>query len=191
MQTTGAILAGGRSTRFGSDKACARYRGGTLLERAVEAASSVCGRVVVSGNRDGWDCVGDRRAGMGPVGGVEAVLRHVGSGQVLFLTCDMPLVDAELLRLLVHDADGGNACFTYEGSDCPFPCLLSALAATEATRLLDEDGPHSMRSLFRRLDMRRVPLPEAQARKLANANRPADLEEMTNYSLPAYDEQRI
>ena len=49
----GAVLAGGLSTRFGSDKALAELDGHTLIARAVDALSGWCEYVVVVG-RDAW-----------------------------------------------------------------------------------------------------------------------------------------
>ena len=48
----GAVLAGGRSERFGSDKALARLGGRTLLEQAVEALGAQCDAVIVVGRED-------------------------------------------------------------------------------------------------------------------------------------------
>jgi molybdenum cofactor guanylyltransferase len=45
----GVVLAGGQSTRFGSDKALAEYQGHTLIARAVDALSGWCEYVVVVG----------------------------------------------------------------------------------------------------------------------------------------------
>ena len=45
----GAVLAGGQSSRFGSDKAIAEFQGRTLLARAVDTLSGWCEHVVVIG----------------------------------------------------------------------------------------------------------------------------------------------
>ncbi len=48
----GAVLAGGQSTRFGSDKALARLGGETLLMRAVDLLAGWCEKVVVVGREE-------------------------------------------------------------------------------------------------------------------------------------------
>lgn len=69
----GCVLAGGGSTRFGSDKALAMLDGATLLDRAVGAMAAQCGDVVVAG-RDGgvpdWP-----EPGLGPLGGLAGAMR--------------------------------------------------------------------------------------------------------------------
>ncbi|WP_292963732.1 dihydrodipicolinate synthase family protein [Novosphingobium sp. UBA1939] len=74
----GAVLAGGQSSRFGSDKALAELDGRTLLARAVEALQAQCDAVVVVGREDApVPTLPDRpRPGMGPLGGIAAALHH-------------------------------------------------------------------------------------------------------------------
>ena len=87
----GAVLAGGASSRFGSDKAAALLRGRTLLEHMRDLLAGVVGDVVVVG-RDGG--VPDLpAAGLGPLGGVAGALDHGarhGFASVLTIACDMP-----------------------------------------------------------------------------------------------------
>ncbi|MBA4356013.1 MAG: molybdenum cofactor guanylyltransferase, partial [Novosphingobium sp.] len=88
----GAVLAGGQSTRFGSDKALAELGGRTLLARAVEALEGMCDAVVVIGRETApaptlpdWP-----RAGMGPLGGIAAALHHArDAGYEAVLTCSV------------------------------------------------------------------------------------------------------
>ena len=74
----GAVLAGGKSTRFGSDKALAEVAGHTLMAQAVDTLSGWCDHVIVIGRETApaptlpdWPA-----AGMGPLGGIAAALRQ-------------------------------------------------------------------------------------------------------------------
>ena len=49
----GVVLAGGQSTRFGSDKAMAELGGRTLLARAFDTLSGFCELVIVAGRERG------------------------------------------------------------------------------------------------------------------------------------------
>ncbi|ACO47139.1 molybdenum cofactor guanylyltransferase [Deinococcus deserti] len=91
---TAAITAGGRSSRFGSDKALALWRGRTLLQH-VAASLEPCpqrllvappGRYVLGG----WTPVEDTRPGEGPLAGLEAALQAAGTGWVAFAGVDLP-----------------------------------------------------------------------------------------------------
>jgi molybdenum cofactor guanylyltransferase len=101
----GALLAGGQSRRFGSDKALALLDGERLIDRAIAALAAHCDAVVVCG-RDyaGLRSLADRpRPGLGPLGGLNAALhlaRDEGFAGVLTSACDIPVLPEGLLHLL-------------------------------------------------------------------------------------------
>jgi len=99
----GAVLAGGESRRFGSDKAAALLDGQPLIDHAVAALAPHVGVVVICGR----GALPDRpRAGLGPLGGIAAALHHAadhGFEAVLTIACDTPrLPPAILAALLDH-----------------------------------------------------------------------------------------
>lgn len=100
----GAVLAGGQSRRFGSDKAVAELGGRTLIDLAIEALSRHVDAVVVCGRRvPGFECLGDRPYGIGPLGAINAALHHAGDNGfagVLTTGCDMPVFPADAARRL-------------------------------------------------------------------------------------------
>lgn len=78
MRVLGAVVAGGLSRRFGSDKALVMLNGGTLIEHALKALRAQTEGVVVCGRE--WPSaisLADRPAsGQGPLGGLNAALHH-------------------------------------------------------------------------------------------------------------------
>ena len=99
MKPLGAILAGGKSSRFGSDKALAIADGLPLLDHVVMGMYRSADQIVISGRewRD-FDVVMDEdHAGEGPLAGLLAVLRHAetnGFDGVLTAPCDaLPVPD--------------------------------------------------------------------------------------------------
>lgn len=108
MRILGAVLAGGRSSRFGSDKALAVLKGRPLIAHAIEALAAHADTVVCCG-RDwpGLVSIPDNPAGgHGPLAGLNAALRHAaenGFDTVLCAPIDVhPLPDA--LRLLMGES---------------------------------------------------------------------------------------
>lgn len=101
----GAVLAGGASSRFGSDKAAALLDGRMLLDHARAALAGVVAEVVVVGRPGG---VADLpRPGLGPLGGIAGALDHAGRqgfASVLTIGCDMPDVPAALVAALLERA---------------------------------------------------------------------------------------
>ncbi len=104
---TGAVLAGGRSSRLGRDKALIEVGGETLLARAVRILSGVCGEVLVIGPPErravvpGVRVVVDERPGVGPLGGIATALRAMRGDRLLAIATDMPLLNPDLLRYLL------------------------------------------------------------------------------------------
>ena len=103
-----AILAGGRSTRMGRDKAQLVFEGRTLLERQVALAWSLGPREVwVAGRTDAElggvraRGVNDAQPGQGPLGGLAAVLAAANAAHVLVLAVDMPALTDDFLRRLL------------------------------------------------------------------------------------------
>lgn len=164
----GCVLAGGQSTRFGSDKALAELAGRTLLARAVDTLSGWCDHVVVVGRAEApaptlpdWP-----RPGMGPLGGIAAALRLArDAGYDAVLTCG---VDSANLPADLPDLLTPSPAFV---ADQPVIGLWPAGAGAAIEAILAADGRHSMRALAERLGARSVRL---QA-ECANINTPADL----------------
>jgi molybdenum cofactor guanylyltransferase len=101
MKTLGAVLAGGRSSRFGSDKALAMLDGRPLLDHAAAALRHHCDAIIVVG-RDGgiadWP-----HADMGPLGGIAGALLHAadrGFDQLLTAPVDCVRLPHDLRTLL-------------------------------------------------------------------------------------------
>ena len=103
--TMGAVLTGGRSSRFGSDKGVALLGGVPLADHAAAAIAPFVGAVIRVGGPDG---IADLPApGLGPLGGIAAALDHamrLGFDSVLTIGCDMPRLPDGLVEALLRRA---------------------------------------------------------------------------------------
>ncbi|KQU62281.1 hypothetical protein ASG67_04055 [Sphingomonas sp. Leaf339] len=104
IRPLGAVLAGGQSSRFGTDKAQAILNGRTLVDHAIATLRRHCDEVVVIGSQAGG--LPDLpRPGLGPLGGIAAALDHAathGFHCVLTVGCDMPHLPDGLIEALLH-----------------------------------------------------------------------------------------
>lgn len=149
MRILGAILAGGRSTRFGSDKALYTHKGKPLIEHVADALALQCTDVVVCG-RSWGSLVGldDRpAAGLGPMGGLCAALHHGadrGFDSVLSAPCDLVGIQADtLVRLRPGPAvaDGQWLLGLWPTALAPrLEALLLAEGAIAALRWVSDAG---------------------------------------------------
>lgn len=184
MVIDGAVLAGGRSSRFGTDKAQALFGGSTMLSIAVATMRQAMpdARLWVSTNVPlaGYDCVADNYAHAGPLGGIEAVLRTSEADGVIFAPCDMPLLDGAMLTPLIEHFKTSRRSVAYaadDGQPVPMPCLLARQFLPEVTDCLANGQRHSLRSLFASIEVDFIPLPSEFAPRLANVNTRANLAE--------------
>ena len=169
MRLLGAVLAGGQSRRFGSDKAQALLGGTTLLDHAVAALKPQCDQIVIVGRENGRvAAIPDRpQPGLGPLGGIAGALSYAaneGFDAVLTVPVDCVRLPANLRDLLA-----------------PPPASLAAqpvigLWPVQALPLLDallgEEDDRSVRSFARRIGARAV---ESDV-DLPNINHPSDLD---------------
>jgi molybdopterin-guanine dinucleotide biosynthesis protein A len=111
---TGVILAGGRSSRMGSNKALLPFRGGRFIEAIHRQLRTLFAEVLLVTNTPeqyGFlDCpmVLDLHPGMGALAGLQAGLLHSGTPHIFAVACDMPYLDDTLIRTLSerrHRAD--------------------------------------------------------------------------------------
>lgn len=115
LPATGVILAGGKSSRFGQDKALFLYQGKPLATYAIETLRPLCQQVLISTNHPEkfaftmLTTIEDRVRDCGPLSGIHSGLHHALHSEILFLGCDMPLVPVELMNLLLKKLDDYDA----------------------------------------------------------------------------------
>lgn len=141
---SGAIIAGGASSRFGSPKALAHVGGIRIIDRAANALRPVVGNDIIAiindaelGRQVGLAYRPDAMPGAGALAGVHAALlwaRERGRAGVLAVGCDMPFVSSALLEEVLACAPGHDIVVpassgprgmeplcAYYGTDCIAP----------------------------------------------------------------------
>lgn len=153
--TIGAILAGGRATRMGEDKALVRFRGEPMISHVARSLRQAGLDVLVVGRTDGVEglltVADDGAAGRGPMAGMVTALHNSDNRDVFLVAVDQPLLRPSTVRALIETpgdavvpiADGHPqvTCGLYRTA-----CLVaaeSALASGEMKlrRMLDTIQP--------------------------------------------------
>lgn len=113
-ELTGIILAGGKSRRMGRDKGLMEFHGKPLIHYGIELLAHFTDSILIStGNSDylefGWELVPDEITGQGPAAGLAASLNYTTTPWNLVLACDLPYLEAELIRNLIDASEGSMA----------------------------------------------------------------------------------
>lgn len=103
-----AILAGGKSVRFGYPKLLANFRGKPLIQHCIENAMSISNNVFIVAAKNSplyvnqvnmfKDLIPER----GPLGGIYTALNHAQTPLVAIMPCDMPLLCPKIYHNLYH-----------------------------------------------------------------------------------------
>jgi len=191
LSVTGVILAGGRSSRMGSNKALLPCRGGLFIEAIYRQLSALFPEVLlVTNTPEQYGFLPCRKAGdifpdMGALAGLHSGLYHSRTDHIFAVACDMPYLSDALVRALIarrHQADVVIA----EG-ECglePLHALYSraCLGAMEAALL---GGKKRLVSFLPEVRVKTVPLREVRAidpllDSFRNINTPEDYYELRN-----------
>ncbi|MDX3899032.1 MAG: molybdenum cofactor guanylyltransferase [Sphingobium sp.] len=168
MTILGAVLAGGRSRRFGGDKALAEIDGKPMIAHIIDALGPQVDALVMCG-RDwpGLERIEDRpEEGLGPLGGLNAALHHAltrGHAGVLCVPVDVLPLPGDLAVRLAGD---GAAVFARQHAVGYWPARLAPL--------LDDmlaSGERRIEALIAAAGARRV----EERFAMRNINRPEDL----------------
>lgn len=112
FKMTGILLAGGKSSRMGKNKAFLELNGKPLIEWNLERLHSIFQEVLISSNEPGlYECYGekvvyDRFAEHGPLGGLHACLEKAEHEYAFFAACDMPFLQADLIQFMASLTEG-------------------------------------------------------------------------------------
>ncbi len=111
---TCVILAGGTSSRMGSNKALLPYQGGRFIEAIHRRMAGLFQEVlVVTNTPEAFDFLPCRKVpdvipGMGALSGIHSGLRHCGTSRVFAVACDMPYLNSALIRHLASLPEGND-----------------------------------------------------------------------------------
>lgn len=112
---TAVVLAGGKSRRYGKNKALEQIDGVSLIERTVATLERVFHRVILSANDPEpyaflhLPVIKDLYPGVGQLGGVHAGLCAMSDDAGFFVACDMPFLNPDLIRHMALLSSGRDA----------------------------------------------------------------------------------
>ena len=183
----GLVLAGGRSTRMGRDKAALEYSGRSQLERAFALLDPLVARCFVSVREDQradalrarFPQVVDAVPGLeGPAAGILSALRAHPQAAWIVVACDLPFLDAGTLQHLIARRDPTRVATAFRSSHDQLPEPLCAIYEPAALPALDAfvaGGRNCPRKFL--IQSTALLLDQPRAEALDNVNTPAELDD--------------
>lgn len=148
VTTTGIVLAGGKSSRLGREKALEKIGNKRIIERVVDSLSSISREVLVVTSKEQFDIIAsvslkarvviDIYPGKAAFGGIYTGLANVSTPYGLVVACDMPFLNGALLRYLVQIVPGFDIVIPEVGGKIePLHAIYSKDCLAIIKRLLD------------------------------------------------------
>lgn len=183
---TGVILAGGASSRMGSNKALLLHHGGRMIEGVYRTLSTLFAEVIIVTNSPELyqfiPCrkVADIYPGKGVMSGIHAGLSQSSEAAVFVVACDMPHLQSDLIRHLATAAWGADLVLPFTpGGFEPLHAIYRKECLPALEELLREERQQRVAALFSRVKVHNVPSEEIAAfdpdfRSFDNINTPQD-----------------
>lgn len=146
---TGVLLAGGNSSRMGRNKALMPLAGHRLVDRALAILRGIFDDLLIVTNSPdlyadlGVRMVPDLVVGKGALGGIHSAIYHVATPHCLVVACDMPFLNAAILRYLVEQRSGYDVVVpSVHGRPQPLHAVYGKACLQPIARRLETDLLH-------------------------------------------------
>jgi len=176
------VLAGGKSSRFGEDKAEMEFSGQRVLDGLMEILREFpfqkLAVVSAQGQERDWPepilALQDDQEGLGPMGGIVTALRHLPGG-ILVTACDMPLVSGALIEWLLgyYDAHVDAVIPRHQGGIEPLLGIYEKSFLPPLEEAI-QAGRYALHFILEEANVRFVDVPEPFQAEFANVNTPED-----------------
>ncbi len=188
---TGIVLAGGKSSRMGSDKSEMILNGKTLIEYSIDALKPLCDKIVISSNNFIYDYTGcevwpDELPDGSPMMGIYSCLKRSSTEYNIILSCDMPLISTSLLAYLLEYASENDITVPNHGNQLIEPlCGIYRQACIPVLKGFIDKGNYRLNECIRSTSHRLVTIdyktPTFSRNIFSNINTPDDFRNLLIY----------
>jgi len=187
MKASAAILAGGKSSRMGENKAFVQVRSCRIIDHAIEELLKVSSDILIVTNTAedyahlNIRVVTDIFPGYGPLSGIHAALASAVEDRVLVVACDMPFIESALANYLINLAEHYDAVVpTVEGYYEPLFAVYTKACLPHIERCIRQGGKRRVIDFFSTIKVKYVKEEEVSRvadieRVFYNVNTPKEL----------------
>jgi len=183
---TGIILAGGKSSRMGTDKGFLRLNGKLFIEYSIEAMKPLVSQIIIVSNNSEYDIFNVKRVedaikDSGPLAGIYTGLKHSETDYNLVLSCDIPLINTKVLEKLIEANDKDFDVFqtVSNGKQMPLIALYKKSCEKPFYEFL-KNNERRMHDAINQLKVKNIILKPEFEIFTENINTPKELENITN-----------
>ena len=125
---SGILLAGGKSSRMGVDKAFMRYDDRYLYEYGLSVLQFFSGDIIISSsdmrfNNQKYSRIEDEIPNLGPLGGIYSCLKRIKSESAIILPCDLPLISIQTIETLIKNSADYEITVALNHNNIPEPLI--------------------------------------------------------------------
>lgn len=164
----GIVLAGGKSSRMGKDKALMDFNGQTMLDHMINLLrSSGLKDIRVSGDYTGYDCISDPVDYPGPAAAIKRCMDFMPDhGGLVFVPVDMPFLSPDSLKNLLRFSQGAYYV------DKLFPAFIPQ------QKIENDFTGRPVMALFEAVGLKGLEIPQGDETSFANINTPEDWQKL-------------
>lgn len=192
MKTGCVILAGGKSSRMGKDKALLEFDGTNFIEKIAGELSFFEEKLIARGNnssvtrlqKESWKIIPDIYPEHGPMGGIHAALKECEAEQLFCVSCDMPFITGELAKWLcsrMEDGIDAVIAVTSDGKYHPL-CGIYRKELCEIFETHLKQDKNRLMTVLGTCNVSYVQLDENISKQLMNINTKSDYEHLHKQS---------
>lgn len=186
---TGIILAGGKSSRMGTDKGFVLWKNKTFIQHSIDAIKPLVNDIIIVSDFKIYDTLGYKRVAdsltdAGPLSGLYSGLTKSNSEFNLVVSCDVPRITNNVLNKVIEGYTQGNMATVCVAKGKVMPLIaLYHKSCVNLCKTLLSNGERRMMYLLSQLHgVNYVHLNKQDAKHVENINSPTDLKKIENGS---------
>lgn len=181
---TGIILAGGKSSRMGTDKGLLHYNKKPFIQHSINALAPLVSKTIIVSDHDTHDGfnverITDLLKGAGPVSGIYSGLAHSKTPYNIVLSCDVPMINTPVLQLLIDNYNAHHDIIQAQVNDKTMPLIALYKTTVKSTfKTLLENNERRLRKAVNACSVKNVHLDKTHHINTANINTTTDLKQL-------------
>lgn len=183
---TAIILAGGQSSRMGSDKGLTMFNNKPFIQHIIDVVRPMCREIIIVSSNlayDVFECTrqADIITNVGPLGGIHSGLKHSTTNVNLIISCDVPMISKPVIEQLYLGYSGDYEVIQtmVDNKSMPLVALYHKSCISPLENWLANDK-RRVREFVESLRLKTVTIAEEQRNDLLNINSPQQLKKIVH-----------